>query len=95
MLRVMRCLRMGLLDYFKMRKSAAEHRQVEDKGINCPRCSKLMIKKTRQGLTIDKCMSCGGIWLDKGEIYKIIDNLQRDSSLNKNKKMNNKGGAWF
>jgi Zn-finger nucleic acid-binding protein len=89
---------MGLMDYFKKKKADSENLLYKDGKINCPRCAKPMIKKTRQGLTIDKCTGCGGIWLDKGEIYKIVDAMQRENSLNNkdnNKKINNKGGAWF
>jgi Zn-finger nucleic acid-binding protein len=43
--------------------------------LNCPRCDLEMIKKKRMGVTIDKCGKCGGIWLDNGEIEKILEKL--------------------
>jgi Zn-finger nucleic acid-binding protein len=39
---------------------------------NCPVDQSPMVKKTRHGVTIDKCEKCGGIWLDQGEIANII-----------------------
>ena len=66
---------MGLLEHLhilgKQGTGAEAH-------LSCPKCSKPMIKKTKAGVTIDKCASCGGIWLDKGEIFKIIRKV-RDS----------------
>ncbi len=26
---------------------------------------------------IDKCMKCGGVWYDKGEVEKVVDALAR------------------
>jgi len=34
------------------------------------------------GVTIDHCLSCGGIWLDKGEMGKMVSQIkQAESSL--------------
>ncbi len=41
--------------------------------MKCPRCNIGMEKKTKQGITIDKCKKCGGLWLDKGEIERLIN----------------------
>ena len=39
--------------------------------MNCPTCktSELRPVLTKQGVEVDYCDSCGGIWLDKGEIF--------------------------
>ena len=39
--------------------------------MNCPRCAgaKLVASMTKQGVEVDHCRSCGGVWLDKGEIF--------------------------
>jgi Zn-dependent protease with chaperone function len=39
--------------------------------MNCPRCSGVKLRPvlTKQGVEVDYCDSCGGIWLDKGEIF--------------------------
>jgi Zn-finger nucleic acid-binding protein len=43
-----------------------------DEVIKCPRCEKNMKKITRHGVTIDVCKKCHGMWLDDGEIDKLI-----------------------
>lgn len=42
--------------------------------INCPVCkdSSLVISE-RQGVEIDYCPKCRGVWLDRGELDKIIE----------------------
>ena len=42
--------------------------------MNCPVCisAKLVITE-RQGIEIDYCPACRGVWLDRGELDKIID----------------------
>jgi Zn-finger nucleic acid-binding protein len=32
-----------------------------------------MTELDRQGITIDRCDSCRGVWLDRGELEKLID----------------------
>lgn len=41
--------------------------------MNCPRCNVTLIMSDRQGIEIDYCPSCRGIWLDRGELDKIIE----------------------
>jgi len=48
----------------------------KDKVLNCPKDQTPMIKLTSKGVTIDKCEKCGGIWLDKGEMRRIISNVE-------------------
>lgn len=50
----------------------------DDPEIDCPRCHIPMLKKTRMGVTIDKCKKCDGIWLDGGEIEKILVKIEEE-----------------
>lgn len=43
----------------------------------CPRCQGEMTEVNKYGATIDTCLSCGGIWLDKGELGKIMSQTQQ------------------
>ena len=39
----------------------------------CPRCNKPTLEeKDRDGITIDVCQVCRGIWLDRGELERLI-----------------------
>ncbi|HOJ17731.1 MAG: hypothetical protein GX452_06650 [Ignavibacteriales bacterium] len=54
--------------------------------MNCPVCktTKLVISD-RQGIEIDYCPDCRGVWLDRGELDKIIEKSigQLQSSFSK------------
>lgn len=40
--------------------------------MHCPRCQSVVLEEIdRSGVTIDRCSSCRGIWLDRGELEKI------------------------
>ncbi|WP_426960385.1 zf-TFIIB domain-containing protein [Muricoccus radiodurans] len=39
----------------------------------CPRCGVGLVMTDRQGIEIDYCPRCRGIWLDSGELDKIIE----------------------
>ncbi len=39
----------------------------------CPVCNIDLFLAERQGVEIDYCKKCGGVWLDKDELDAIID----------------------
>lgn len=42
--------------------------------MNCPVCSETsLVISERQGVEIDYCPKCRGVWLDRGELDKIIE----------------------
>jgi Zn-finger nucleic acid-binding protein len=42
--------------------------------MKCPVCSETELKMAeRQGIEIDYCPQCRGVWLDRGELDKIIE----------------------
>ena len=38
----------------------------------CPKCSGKFVKYTIQGLVVERCESCEGIWLNQGELDEIL-----------------------
>lgn len=47
--------------------------------MKCPNCNEILVMTERQGIEIDYCPACRGVWLDKGELDKIIE---RSAELN-------------
>lgn len=41
--------------------------------MKCPNCNETLVMADRQGVEIDYCPKCRGVWLDKGELDKIIE----------------------
>lgn len=42
--------------------------------MKCPTCKDVNLMMTdRQGIEIDYCPECRGVWLDRGELDKIIE----------------------
>ncbi len=41
--------------------------------MNCPVCNIALTMTERQGVEIDYCSKCRGVWLDRGELDKIIE----------------------
>ena len=42
-------------------------------GLLCPTCRVPLTMSERQGVEIDYCQQCRGVWLDRGELDKIIE----------------------
>jgi Zn-finger nucleic acid-binding protein len=47
-------------------------------GMPCPVCNIPLAMSDRQGVEIDYCPQCRGVWLDRGELDKIIERSTRD-----------------
>jgi Zn-finger nucleic acid-binding protein len=41
--------------------------------MKCPNCEETLVMSDRQGIEIDYCPKCRGVWLDRGELDKIIE----------------------
>ena len=39
----------------------------------CPNCNSTLLITNTQGVEIDYCPNCRGVWLDRGELDKIIE----------------------
>ena len=41
--------------------------------MKCPRCPESMLEEhERDGVTVDACRTCYGIWLDRGELERLV-----------------------
>lgn len=49
--------------------------------MKCPVCTTPeLLMSERQGIEIDYCPQCRGVWLDRGELDKIIERSTRDAA---------------
>jgi len=49
--------------------------------MKCPVCVEVdLVMTERKGIEIDYCPQCRGIWLDRGELDKIIDRSTGDET---------------
>jgi Zn-finger nucleic acid-binding protein len=46
--------------------------------MKCPACNETLTMTERQAIEIDFCPKCRGVWLDRGELDKI---LERETAL--------------
>jgi hypothetical protein len=46
--------------------------------MTCPHCAVPLVMSERQGVEIDYCPQCRGVWLDRGELDKILERAARD-----------------
>ena len=72
-------------DYFSRRdrelleKMRQERRQAAPQpasAMKCPRCQTELTERVQHDVTVDECPSCGGVWLDKGELEHIAGREQ-------------------
>jgi Zn-finger nucleic acid-binding protein len=46
----------------------------------CPVCQVSLVMSERQGVEIDYCPQCRGVWLDRGELDKIIERAASEAA---------------
>lgn len=50
--------------------------------MKCPNCSEsALVMSDRQGIEIDYCPECRGVWLDRGELDKLIERSASTASV--------------
>ena len=50
---------------------AEKQRMKELHHMRCPKCGMELQEIEFQGVHLDKCFSCGGVWLDDGELEQV------------------------
>jgi Zn-finger nucleic acid-binding protein len=46
--------------------------------MQCPVCDARMVTSDRHGVEVDHCPRCRGVWLDRGELDKLIERAGSD-----------------
>jgi hypothetical protein len=44
--------------------------------MNCPTDGTVLVMSERSGVEIDHCPTCRGVWLDRGELDRIIERFE-------------------
>ena len=53
--------------------------ETEVAAMACPVCRVPLAMSDRQGIEIDYCPQCRGVWLDRGELDKIVERSMADA----------------
>lgn len=48
--------------------------------MKCPNDATTLVMSERSGVEIDYCPECRGVWLDRGELDKILDRAEADAA---------------
>ena len=63
-----------LLEKLKSQLRKVEKQEGE---FHCPKCPGVLETYTFQGVTLDRCHQCGGVWMDNGELETVVRKLTR------------------
>jgi ribosomal protein L37AE/L43A len=50
---------------------AEEAKAAGTSSMECPRCDGKLVEAKLEGVAIDSCDKCGGVWLDSGELQQL------------------------
>jgi uncharacterized protein len=60
--------------------------------MQCPACNVALVMAERAGVEIDYCPGCRGVWLDRGELDKIIERSEGATPMPAS---GSRPGEWF
>jgi ribosomal protein L37AE/L43A len=53
------------------RAAQEEAEQARAATLRCPKCDGALVEVTHDGIQIDQCDKCDGVWLDAGELERL------------------------
>jgi ribosomal protein L37AE/L43A len=53
------------------REAEEQATQAEAASLKCPKCDGSLIEVAHDGIQIDQCDKCNGVWLDAGELERL------------------------
>jgi Zn-finger nucleic acid-binding protein len=66
-----------LIDEMKVEFQKAQAARRKERILSCPKCAGKLDSYTYMEFVLDRCGSCGGIWLDKGKLEGIVRRAAR------------------
>ena len=70
----------------RLRAKRAEEEKLEaaqKSAINCPKCDGTLLELTHEGVQIDRCNKCNGVWLDAGELERLTSQEEQHGWLSR------------
>jgi ribosomal protein L37AE/L43A len=66
-------------------KRTEEEKQAEAQksAIKCPKCDGTLLELTHEGVQIDRCNKCNGVWLDAGELGRLTSQEEQRGWLSR------------
>lgn len=63
--------------------------------MNCPKCLTPLTIGERKNVEIDYCQTCRGIWLDAGELDKILDRSRSHVQQDQQRNQDDRNETWW
>jgi ribosomal protein L37AE/L43A len=61
-----------LIEKLRAKRAEEEQREkAEASAAQCPKCDGTLAEITFEGVQIDRCNKCNGVWLDAGELERL------------------------
>jgi Zn-finger nucleic acid-binding protein len=80
---------------FCWERPSAKQLSAEGDTVKCPTCTSTpLVLSERQGIEIDYCPDCRGVWLDRGELDKIIERASSAINTNRDDHDDDRRDVW-
>ncbi|HVG21802.1 MAG TPA: zf-TFIIB domain-containing protein [Blastocatellia bacterium] len=55
------------------REAEGQALQAQAASLKCPKCDGTLVEVSHDGIQIDQCDKCNGVWLDAGELERLTN----------------------
>jgi uncharacterized protein len=69
------------------RAEQQNQQQVTPHWMKCPKCGHEMVEEDLQGIKVDRCTQCSGIYFDRGELEILLESREPKGFLSGMRKM--------
>jgi len=67
----------------KLHAKREEEQRKKAQGTHCPRCDGTLEEITHEGVKVDRCNKCHGVWLDAGELERLTSQEEHQGWLSR------------
>jgi len=73
-----------LIEKLRARRAEDEqHEKAQASAIHCPKCDGTLEEITYEGVQVDRCNKCNGVWLDAGELERLTSQEEHQGWLSR------------
>jgi uncharacterized protein len=73
-----------LIELQRAKRAEEEQRnQATASAVHCPKCDGTLVEITHEGVQIDRCDKCNGVWLDAGELERLTSQEEQHGWLSR------------
>jgi hypothetical protein len=61
-----------LIEKLRAKRVQEQHEKAEAATVHCPKCDGTLVPLTYEGVRLDRCVNCNGVWLEAEDLNRLM-----------------------